>query len=104
MWWVEFEIQLTDAFNTYDLHEKCSVHSENQKLRMLNRKINADFLQVTKSSINIELARTPVHISYDDALSAFRNQLNQKYTPKISTSNNRRPIRVNEVDSMISGI
>ena len=38
MWWNEFEIQLTDAFNTYDWHEKHSIHSENQKNCMLNRK------------------------------------------------------------------
>ena len=53
LWWDEFERQLTDAFNTYDRHEKRSVHSENKKLCMLNRKINADFLQSTKSSIKI---------------------------------------------------
>ena len=41
MWWGEFERYLTDAFNTYDWHKKCSVHSDNQKLRILNRKINA---------------------------------------------------------------
>ena len=103
MWRDEFERQLTDAFNTYDRHEKCSVHSDNQKLRMLNRKVNADFLQATKSSINIELARTPVNLSYDDALAAFINQVNQKYPPELSTSNNRRPRRVNEVDSMGGG-
>ena len=37
-WWDEFKRQLTDAFNTYDWHKKHSVHSDNQKLRMLNRK------------------------------------------------------------------
>ena len=67
---------------------------------MLNRKTNADFLQATKSSINLELARTPVNLSYDNAISAFRNQVNQKYPPELSTYNNRRPRRVNEVDSM----
>ena len=70
---------------------------------MLIRKINADFLQTTKSSINLELARTPVNLSYDDALTAFINQVNQKYPPEPSTSNNRRPRRVNEVDSMGGG-
>ena len=78
MWWDEFETQLTDAFNTYDWHEKRSVHSDNQKLRMLKIKINADFLQSTKSSINLELDRTPVNLFYDNALAVFRNQVNQK--------------------------
>ena len=50
-----------------------------KKLCMLNRKINADFLQATKSPINLELAITAVNLSYDDALAAFRDQLNQKH-------------------------
>ena len=103
MWWDEFERRLTDAFITYDKHEKRSVHSDNKKLRILHRKINAEFLQATKSSINIEHARTPVNLSYDDDLAVFRNQVNQKYPPELSTSNNRRPRTVNEVDSMGSG-
>ena len=70
---------------------------------MLNRKINAEFIQVTKSSINLELAITPVNLSYYDALAAFRNQVNQKYPPELSTSNNRRPRRMNEVGSMSGG-
>ena len=78
IWWDEFERQLKDAFNTYDRHEKRSVHSENQKLCMLNRKINADFLQATKSSINLELYRTPINLSYDDDIDAFRHEANQK--------------------------
>ena len=100
MWWDKYERQLTDAFNTYDRNEKRSVHSDNQKLRMLNIKINAEFLQATKSSINLELARTPDNLSYDNALAAFRYQGNQKYPPELSTYKNRRPRRVNEVDSM----
>ena len=81
MWWGEFKRQLTDAFYTYDQRKKRSVHSENQKLRMLNIKINANFLQASKSYINHELARTPVNLSYDDALDAFRNKVNQKCPP-----------------------
>ena len=70
---------------------------------MLNRKTNAKFLQATKSSINIELARTSVNLSYDDALAAFIDQVIQKYPPELSTSNNRRPRIVNEVYSMGGG-
>ena len=70
---------------------------------MLNEKINADFIQATNSSINLELAITPVKISYDNALAPFRNQANQKYPPELSTYNTRRPRKVNEVDSMGGG-
>ena len=100
--WDEFERQFMYAFYTDERHDKSSVHSENQKLCMLNRKINADILQATKSSINLELAITPVNLYYDDALDTFINQVNQKYPPELSKYNNRRPRRVNEVDSVFS--
>ena len=67
---------------------------------MLNRQIHVDFLQATRSSINIELSITLFKLSYDNALAEFRNQVNQKYPPELSTFNNRRPIIVNKVDSM----
>ena len=71
---------------------------------MLNRKINADFIQATKSYINLELFRTPANLSYDNAIDVFINQVNYKYPLEISTSNNRRPRRVNGVDTMGGGI
>ena len=70
---------------------------------MLKRKTNTDFLQATKSSINLELARTPVNLSHDNTLAAFRNEVNQKYPPELSTYNNRRTRRVYEVDYMGGG-
>ena len=103
MWWNEFMRQLTDIFNTYGQHEKRSVHSYNQKLHMLNRKINSYFLQATKSYINLELARTHVNLSYDDSLAEFRNQVNQKYPLELSTYKNRRARILNEVYSMGGG-
>ena len=48
-----------------------------------------DFLQTNKASINLELAKTPVTITYEKALAAFRNQVNQKFLPEISYINNR---------------
>ena len=49
------------------------------------------------ASIKIEFANTPITINYDDALAAFRNQVNQNFLPELSSSNNRRTIIVNEV-------
>ena len=94
MWWDEFERQLTDAFNTYDRLEKRTVHSDAMKLRILNRKILADFLQATKASINLELARVPVTMTYEKALAAFRDQVNQKFPPEMSSA--KRTRRINE--------
>ena len=99
MWWDEFERHFTDAFNICDLHKRRNVHSENQKLRILNIKVNTDLLQDTKASINLDLAKTPITINYYDALNLFRNQVKQKFPPKISSSKNRRTRTVNEVGS-----
>ena len=80
MWWGKFEGQLNDEFKTYYCLEKKIVHSNDMRLRILNRKILADFLQATKASINLDLAKTPVTITYDNTLAEFRNQFNQKAT------------------------
>ena len=84
LWWGEFARQLTDAFNKYDFHERRNFHSDNQKLLILNSKVNADSLQATKASINLELTKTPVTLNYNDTLTEFRNQVNQKFPPELS--------------------
>ena len=103
MWWDEFERQITDAFNTYDYLEKMSIHSNDMILRILNKKILADFLQATKASINLELAKTPVTITYENELTTFRNQVNHKSPPEFSSSNSRKKSRINEASTRGSG-
>ena len=104
MWWDEFERHLTNAFDTYDRLQNRSVHSNDMRLSILNRKILADFLQSTKASINLELAKTPVTITYENVLSAFRNQVNQKFLPELSSSNNKKTRRINEAGTHCGGI
>lgn len=96
MWWEEFEKRLTHAFTVFDKKEKRTVYSDEMKLRMLTQKINADFLQHTKASINIELTKSPVTMTYQQALMSFRNEVNRKFPPEMAT-NNTRARRVNEV-------
>ena len=74
-----------------------NVHLDNHKLFILNRKAKADFLQDNKASINLKLSNTLFTLNYDNALTAFRNQVNQKFPPELSSSNNRRTRRVNEL-------
>ena len=99
MWWDEFERQLTDQFNTYDHHERRNVYLDNKKLLILNRKVNADLLQATNASINLEITKNPVTLNYDDKLTEFRNQVNQKFLPELSSPNNRRTRIVNKFGS-----
>ena len=47
MWWDEFEKRLNTAFATYDKTEGRAVYSDEMKLRILCRKVKADFLQST---------------------------------------------------------
>ena len=64
------------------------------KLRVLIKKINADFLQNVKAAMSIELTRTPLMMTYEQALMTFRNEVNRKHPPEIS---NPRSRRINEV-------
>ena len=79
MWWDLFERQLTSAFTIYNKKEQRNVHSDEMKLRILVKKVNADFLQSVKAGIQIELTRVPLVMSYERALAAFRNEVNRKF-------------------------
>ena len=57
------------------------VYSDIAKLRLLNRKVKADFLEAARTSIELELAKVPVPITYDIALASYRNCVNRKYPP-----------------------
>lgn len=102
MWWDEFEKQLTFAFTTYDRIEGRQVHSEEMKLRYLCRKVNADFFQVPISTIELELSRQPMVMTYNQALSIFRNAMDSKHPPEVS-SNNNRTRRINAQSSDRNG-
>ena len=96
MWWDEFERQLTYAFTVIDKKEGRQVYSDQMKLRTLNKKVQADFLTSLKAGINIELTKIPVTMTYSQALSAFRNEVNRKFPPELASKNNTRARRINE--------
>lgn len=75
------------------------MHSDSMKIRMLMVKMKADFLVPTKAQLEIELSRTPMTVTYDQALALFRNMFNQKHPPQINVANNRTRRHVNEVSS-----
>ena len=96
MWWEEFEKQLTKSFAVYDKKEDRAVYSDEMKLRTLLKKINVDFLKTAKATINLELSRIPMIMTYTHALAMFRNEVNSKFPPNLS-SNNQRSCRINKV-------
>ena len=90
MWWEEFKKQLASAFVAYDKHEKRQVHSNEMKLRILLDEVNADFLDHTKAGIGIEQTRMPMTMSYIQALSRFRNEVNRKFHPQLGSNHRAR--------------
>ena len=90
MWWEEFEKKLTMAFTVHDRRENREVYSNEMKLRLLCKKVTADFLQNTRQIINVELTRIPVTMTYAQALTSFRNEVNQKFPPQLTTQQRYR--------------
>ena len=90
MWWDKFERLLQEAFQVYDRHEGRQVHSNAMKLRLLVKKIDADFLAQAKASVNLELSKVPIVLTYEEALATFRNQVSQKFPPNITPQPGRR--------------
>ena len=99
MWWEEFETRLTVAFATIDKDQGRQVYTDIAKLRMLNKKIKADFLEQVKVSIEIELAKVPITMTYDIALASYRNTVNRKHPPNKEVKKTRR---INETTSTSS--
>ena len=97
MWWEEFEKRLTKAFAIYDKNEGRQVYSDEMKLRLLCGKVQADFLNATRTSIQIDLTRVPMTMTYDLALTNFRNEVNRKFPPDMSQNTSRSRRQVNEL-------
>jgi hypothetical protein len=95
-WWSEFEKRLTRAFNAYVKREGRVVHLDSMKIRMLIDKIKADFLTPTKAQLEIELSRSPMTMTYEQAIALFCNMVNQKHPPQMGAASNRVRRSINE--------
>ena len=95
MWWAEFERQLTHAYAVLDRTEGRQVYSDHQKLRKLLSMVKADFLGNQKAAIEVEVSRIPMTVTYNVALTTFRNAVNTKFPSSTITQRNnpRRNIR-----------
>ena len=87
MWWEQFEIDLDFAFNAYSRAEGHDIHSENMKLRILTKKVTADFLGMTKASIMTQMTAIPMNMTYIQALATFRQEVNRKFPPSMGSRN-----------------
>ena len=93
MWWEEFETRLSTGFAVIDKKEGYQVYSNGAKLRMLNRKVKADFLQMAKTAIELEMNKVPMTITYELALANYRNAVNKKFPPHESQTRKARRIQ-----------
>jgi hypothetical protein len=69
------------------------------KIHMLIDEIKADFLTPTKAQLQIELSRVPMTMTYEQALSLFRNMVNQKHPPQIGAAQNRVRRNINKTNA-----
>ena len=91
MWWDEFEVRLTNAFVIVDKDAGRQVHTDEMKLRPLNKKIRADFLGTMKTHIEMQMSMVPMNITYAGALANYRNVVNQRFPQEsIAKKTNRR--------------
>ena len=66
MWWELFEQKITWAFNTYTLQNSTQYANE-EKVRILMRKIKSDLLSQTKESLQVTLVTNP-QFTYTNAI------------------------------------
>jgi len=92
MWWDRFELRITKAFATIDKVEGRVVYSDSQKLRLLQKKVSADFLQNTRDYINGEMNKSPMVYTYREAMASYKSKVNQKFPPQLTNSNRNRNI------------
>ena len=60
------------------------------QLYILTKKVNIDFLATMKVAIMIQMTTIPMNMTYIQALATFREEVNRKFSPTISS---RRPNR-----------
>ena len=56
------------------------------KLRTLLDKINCEWINPIKATITVRLTKSPVMITYDKTLRAFKSEVNKKFLPTLSTT------------------
>ena len=101
MWWEQFEIDLDFAFNAYTHSESRDIHSESMKLRILTKKVNAYFLSTSKAFVMTHMTAISMNITYIHALATFRQEVNRKSPPIISSRRPTRCVQKTERDAIV---
>ena len=83
MWWEENRKNKMEPLGLMLKIEQRMVHSDAMKLWILLRKVKADFLGDIKDVINIEISKSLMTMTHDNALIAFGKEANKRYPPRI---------------------
>ena len=81
MWWTKFEQELLRAYAVIDTDAGQGVYNDAQKLRQLQEKIQCDWLANHKATVDAEIAKIPMTMTFATALSIYRNAVNRKHPP-----------------------
>ena len=107
MWWTKFEQLMNQAYAAYNKAEGRIVHSEAMKLRDLQAKIKADFLQATKETVDTQIAAavgmSNQLMTYTVAMQLYRNKVSQKFPAGSQTTNVGRGRHMREARSNTGG-
>jgi len=77
------------------------MYSDEMKLRIPLRKIKADFLGTTKASIEVSMTNISKTITYEQAVSTFRQKVNDKFPLQLVEGRTSR--RINQVTGRAQG-
>ncbi|CAJ1955077.1 unnamed protein product [Cylindrotheca closterium] len=87
--WSMFERMLKKAYATCDKHEGREVHSDAMKLRSLQNKVTAPFLQLNKTAIDTEIGKRPMLMTFTTALRIYRTAVREKFPQGTSNATDR---------------
>ena len=81
MWWTKFEQELQRAHAILDADAGQQVYNDAMKIRQLQDKIQCDWLVNHKATVDAEIAKIPMTMTFATAMSIYRNAVNAKYPP-----------------------
>jgi len=100
MYWLRFEEQLLEAYRIVDREAGRVVHDDLSKLReLITNRIKSQELATLGANLRIELSRYPITMTFDRALSLYRDQIRQVHgniMVGVGSTTNERRIRQTE--------
>lgn len=92
--WEKFERELNLAWSIIDKQEGRVVYSDERKMRILFSKVkSADFLKTMCSTLETQILNPATVLTYDQCMTAFRNEVRKKFPIEATTTTRGRRIQ-----------